>query len=132
MWGGEFRSVGQAMMERVRLEVIAPTLQGMGTCGVCELVLAEAGMDEHPAERALSEYPQEWQEEHRRLADWVYDLADRYGDQILIRVIDPQSPEGLLKSLRHWVRQYPTWIVNGRKRVVGWDRRALEAALQRQ
>ncbi len=118
-------------MERVRLEVIAPTLQGMGVCSACELVLAEASMDEHPGERALKEYPQEWQEEHRRLADWVYDLAGRYGDQILIKVIDPQSPEGLLKSLRHWVRQYPTWIVNGKKRVVGWDRQALEAALQR-
>jgi hypothetical protein len=87
-------------------------------------------MGEHPTEHALAEYPQEWQEEFGRLTDWVYDLADRHGDKILIKVIDPQSPEGLFKSLRYRVRRYPTWIVNGKTRVVGWDRQALEAELQ--
>jgi hypothetical protein len=114
----------------VRLEVIAHTLQGFGMCSACELVLAEAGGYEHAAERALSEYPPEWQDDYRRLTDWVYELAHHYDDQIRIKVIDPQSPEGLLMSLRHRVRRYPTWVVNGRKRVVGWDRQALEAALQ--
>jgi hypothetical protein len=77
----------------------------------------------------LAEYPEDWQEDVRRLSDWVYALAGQHGNQILIRVIDPQSPEGLLKSLRYRVRRYPTWIVDGRKRIVGWDREALEAAL---
>jgi hypothetical protein len=115
----------------VRLEVIAPTFQGLGICSTCELVLAEAGVGERPSERALDEYPPEWQADVRRLSEWVYELADRYGDAILIKVIDPQSPEGLLKSLRYRVRRYPTWIVDGRTRVVGWDRPALEAALPR-
>ncbi len=117
-------------MEPLRLEVIAPTLQGLGMCTGCELVMAEAGMDESPAERALSEYPTEWQAEFQRLSDWVYDLAGRYGDRILIKVIDPQSPEGLLKSVRYRVRRYPTWVVNGKTRIAGWDRQALEAALE--
>lgn len=99
-------------------------------CSACELVLSETGADEYAGQRTLSEYPEEWQEEYRRLAEWVYGLADRYGDRILIKVIDPQSPEGLLKSLRYWVRRYPTWLVNGEKRVVGWDRPALDAALE--
>jgi hypothetical protein len=116
-------------MAPIRLEVIAPTFQGLGICSVCELVLAEAEVGENPYERELAEYPEEWQEEVRRLSDWVYDLAGRYGDQILIKVIDPQSPEGLFKSLRHRVRHYPTWIVNGKQRIAGWDREALEAAL---
>jgi hypothetical protein len=100
-------------------------------CTACELVVAEAGVGEHPAERALDEYPQEWQDNVHRLADWVHDLDECYSEGILIKVIDPQSPEGLVKSLRYRVRQYPTWIVDGRTRVVGWDRQALEAALQR-
>jgi hypothetical protein len=91
--------------------------------------MADAGVGESPTERALEEYPQDWQEEHERLSDWVYELAERYGDQILIKVIDPQSPEGLFKSLRHRVRHYPTWVVNGKKRVVGWDREALRFVL---
>lgn len=118
-------------MEPVRLEVIAHTFQGLGFCSACELVLADARVGESPTERAVDEYPQEWQEEVQRLSDWVYELAGRYGDRILVRVIDPQSPEGLFKSLRHRVKNYPTWIVNGKVRVVGWDREALEAALQR-
>jgi hypothetical protein len=119
-------------MTPTRLDVIAPTFQGLGICTACELVMGEAELGEHPAERAWDEYPREWQEEYKRLTDWVYDLADRYRDKILIKVIDPQSPEGLLKSLRHRVRRYPTWIVDGKTRIVGWDRAALEAALGRQ
>jgi hypothetical protein len=114
----------------VCLEVIAPTFQGQGICTTCELVVKEADLGQR-AEHALDEYPQEWQDTVHRLTDWVYDLAERYGEGILIKVTDPQSPRGLVKSLRYRVRRYPTWIVNGKTRVVGWDREALEAAIQR-
>jgi hypothetical protein len=76
------------ILKPVRLEVIAPIFQGLGICTSCELVLSEAGVGENPRERALDEYPQEWQEDTQRLTDWVYDLAGRYGEQILIKVID--------------------------------------------
>lgn len=117
-------------MKPVRLEVLAHTFEGMGVCSACELVLSEAGVGEDPFERGLDEMPPEWRDEFRRLTDWVYALAGRYGGRIQIKVIDPQSPEGLLKSLRYRVRHYPTWIVNGKKRIVGWDRQALESALE--
>jgi hypothetical protein len=84
---------------------------------------------ENPAERALDEYPPEWQDDYRRLTDWVCDLADRYGDRLLIKVIDPQSPEGLVKSLRYRVRRYPTFVVDGKTRIVGWDRERLDEML---
>jgi hypothetical protein len=116
-------------MKPIRLEVIAPTFQGLGICTSCELVLAEAGVGENPAERALDEYPPEWQDDYRRLTDWVCDLADRYGDRLLIKVIDPQSPEGLVKSLRYRVRRYPTFVVDGKTRIVGWDRERLDEML---
>jgi hypothetical protein len=116
-------------VEPVRLEVIAPTFEGLGICSSCELVLAEAGVGENPTTRAFEEYPQEWQDDYRRLTEWVYDLAGRYGDRLLIKVIDPQSPEGLLKSLRYRVRRYPTFVIGGRKKVVGWQRDQLEVAL---
>jgi hypothetical protein len=119
------------VMKPICLEVIAPTFQGLGICSSCELVLSEAGVGEHPAKRDFDEYPEEWRDDYRRLTDWVYDLAGRYDEQISIKVIDPQSAEGLLKSLRYRVRRYPTWLVNGRARVVGWDRQALDTALQR-
>jgi len=116
-------------MTRVRVEVIAPTLQGLGLCGACELVLDHAQLAESASARPLDEYPPEWRQEYQRLLDWVYDLASQHGERIHIRIVDPQSLEGLLKSLRYWVRQYPTWIVEGRKLAVGWDRGTLDAAL---
>ena len=116
----------------VQLDVIAPILQGMGFCSACELILSGTGMGSRTVGGGLDEYPPEWQDDYRRLSDWVYDFADRYGSRILIKVIDPQSPEGLFKSLRHRVRRYPTWVINGTVRIVGWDRPALEAALQKE
>lgn len=49
---------------------------------------------------------------------------------MLIRVIDPQSGLGFYKCLRHGVRRYPTFIIGGRKRYVGWNREELEVVLQ--
>ena len=60
----------------------------------------------------------------------MWELCSRYGDRLLIRVIDPQSGLGLYKCLRYWVRRYPAFIIEGRKQYVGWDREELEAVLQ--
>jgi hypothetical protein len=76
-------------MTGVRVPVVAPKHVGLGLCTVCELVLSGAGVGEQPGQRALDEYPEEWQEDYRCLIDRVNDLADRYGDRILIKVIDP-------------------------------------------
>jgi hypothetical protein len=113
----------------LHLEVIAPTFEGLGMCTSCELILARAGVGGNPATRALEEYPQEWQDDYRRLTEWVDELASRYGNRLQIKVIDPQSFEGLLKSLRYRVRRYPTFVIEGRTKVVGWQRERLAAVL---
>ncbi len=92
--------------------------------------MARANLDKPPHERGLDEYPDEWQKDWRRLSALVFDLAARYGDSILIRVFDPRSLQGLLKSLRHGVRRYPTFVVAGREKVSGWDTTGLERALR--
>jgi hypothetical protein len=69
-------------------------------------------------------------EDHVRLSDWVMELSGRYGAGIQIRVIDPQSGLGFLKSLRHRVRKYPTFIVNGKAKYTGWDKEELETLLR--
>jgi hypothetical protein len=74
-------------------------------------------------------YPPEMLDEAGRLATWLQDLSARYGEQLRIHIIDPQSPEGLFKSLRHWVRRYPTFIIDRRTKYTGWDRAALERLL---
>jgi hypothetical protein len=78
----------------------------------------------------MQEYPPELLQDHMRLSDWVMELSERYGRGIQIRVIDPQSGLGLYKCLRHRVRKYPTFIVNGKAKYTGWDRAALETLLR--
>ena len=79
----------------------------------------------------MDEYPTDMLQDHIRLSEWVVELSQRYGPDIEIRVIDPQSGLGLWKSLRYWVRKYPTFIVNGKEKYTGWDKDALERVLQR-
>jgi hypothetical protein len=94
----------------------------------CEFVFDQAGLGKKVHNRAR-QYPPEFLEESHRLAAWLEELGTQYGPRLSIRVIDPQSPLGLFKSLRHWVRRYPAFIVNGREKYTGWDREALESLL---
>jgi hypothetical protein len=79
----------------------------------------------------MGEYPTDMLQDHIHLSEWVVELSQRYGPDIEIRVIDPQSGLGFWKSLRYWVRKYPAFIVNGKKKYTGWDKDALERVLQR-
>ena len=88
--------------------------------------MARASLGQAPHERGLDEYPPEWQKEFQRLSDVVMDLSDRYQDGIFIRIWDPRSLQGLMKSVRYWVRRYPAFIVEGEKKVTGWDVEQLE------
>ena len=60
----------------------------------------------------------------------LIELAHRYGNAVRIKLIDLQSFEGFLKSVRYWVRRYPAFIIAGRKEYVGWDKAALDRVLQ--
>lgn len=88
--------------------------------------MARANLDQAPHERGLDEYPPEWREDFQRLSDVVINLSNRYQDSILIHIWDPRSLQGLVKSIRYWVRRYPTFIVEGREKVTGWDVDQLE------
>jgi hypothetical protein len=119
-------------MSHVSVQVIAPVLTNFFHCMHCEQFFALAGVGQPVHLEEFDQYPEDAKHEAARLANWLLDLSHRYGDQIHIRVIDPQSPAGLLKSIRFWVRKYPTFIVDSRQRVTGWDRAALDAVLQAQ
>jgi hypothetical protein len=60
------------------------------------------------------------------------ELSARYGEQLHIRVIDPQSLEGLFRSLRHWISRYPTFIIDRKKTYTGWDPGVLDRLLVEQ
>ncbi len=115
-------------MKQIRLEVITPVPTAMRLCASCEHVMgAELGAQ---VQQGMAEgYPPEFLEEFGQLMSWLDDATARFGQGLQIRVVDPQSLEGLWKCLRYGVRRYPTFIVQGRRRVVGWNPAAVEQAL---
>jgi len=116
-------------MKTVYVDVISPLPEGWGICLSCEMLMARANLDQAPYERGLDEYPPEWQEEFQRLSDVIMDLSARYQDSILIQIWDPRSLQGLMKSVRYWVRRYPTFIIEGREKVSGWDIEQLDQSI---
>lgn len=80
----------------------------------------------------ISEYPPGLVEDHYRLSAFVVELINKHRNNIDIQVIDPQSPLGVIKSLRYWVRSYPTFIIDGKEKISGLNKTALEHALQSQ
>jgi len=77
----------------------------------------------------MDEYPSDLKEEYLKLSDWIRELIRIYEDRLLIKLIDAQSILGFYKSLRHWVRKYPTFIVEGQETYTGWDKKRLESLL---
>ena len=60
-------------------------------------------------------------EQAERLAARLQDLSTRYGEQEHARVVNRQSLEGFLTSLRYWVRRSPAFIVERRAKYIGWE-----------
>ena len=69
----------------------------------------------------INEYPEDVKAEYVRLSDWVRQMRKTYGQQVVVRVVDPQSLSGFWKVVRHWIRQFPTFFVGGSEKVVGWE-----------
>jgi hypothetical protein len=117
-------------MEPVRVDVIAPLLDGWGMCASCEMLIERARLDEGPSARGMEDYPPEWQADFQRLSTLVIELAGRFGNSVLFRIFDPRSLQGLVKSIRYRVHRYPAFIINGRDKVCGYDAIKLEQALR--
>ncbi len=117
-------------MATVDLEIIAPLVIGMKHCQSCQVFIDDADISKRVQADELNSYPEEMWQEYTRLSDMVRDFSARYGSQLRITLIDPHSPMGLWKSLRYWVRKYPTFIVNGETKYTGWDGTAVDSILR--
>ena len=59
--------------------------------------------------------------EYLRLSDWVRKTRQTHGQRVVVRILDPQSLAGFWKVIKHRIRHYPTCLVDGAERVVGWE-----------
>jgi hypothetical protein len=113
----------------VLLEVLAHVPTEFFHCLHCERVFDVTDVGAEVRREARASYPSQILEEAQRLSTLLTELSAKWGKLLQIRVIDPQSPEGLYKSLRHWIRRYPTFVIDRRAVYTGWDREALEQLL---
>ncbi len=117
-------------MPAVSLEIVAPLISGTKHCRSCQVFMEDAGLDERVQQEELNSFPEEMWQDYARLSGMVRELADRYGTQLRITLIDPHTPMGLWKSVRHWVRSYPAFIVNGRAKYIGWNAEAVDSLVR--
>lgn len=117
-------------MSPVHLDVIALIPEGWGLCQSCETLMAGAGLAKAPSDRGLDEAPPELRKDFERLSALLLDLSARYGDQLQIHIFDPYSLPGLARAIRYGARRYPTFVISGREKIVGWEVEKLDQALR--
>ena len=118
-------------MRPILLEVVTKMMTTYGHCSRCSIIFDEAGLKRACHEKEFDEYPQDLKEESAKLSDWVRELNRLYKHRLLIKLIDAQSLLGIYKSLRHRVRKYPAFIVEGKETLSGWDKSRLEELLDK-
>jgi len=117
-------------MGPITLEVIAPLISGVKHCQHCQVFMDDAGIDQRVQREELDSYPEEMWRDYTRLSRMVQDLSLRYGAGLRIVLIDPHTPMGLWKSLRHWIRGYPAFVLKGQEKYIGWDLEAVDRLLR--
>jgi len=118
-------------MRAIRLDVVTNMLTTYGQCNRCSLIFEETGLKREFDRRQLDEYPQDLKEESEKLSVWIRELKQLYKHRLVIRLIDAQSLAGVYKALRHRVREYPTFVVDGKETLSGWDKGRLEELIDR-
>ncbi len=122
-------------MKPVLVEVIAYAPTQFFHCQHCEVLWNEAdvaGVKRFHEDAMETSIPPELMRDYRLLSDWVLQAVERYGGRVVFKVIDATSFEGLLKSIRYGLRQYPAVIVAGKEKYVGKDFGAAERLIDRQ
>ena len=118
-------------MKPILLEIVSRVLTSYDPCHRCAILFDEAGLQKEFDENLLEGYPRDLREEYAQLSDWTRELTGLYKHRLLIKVIDAHSPVGMVKCLRHWIRKYPTFIINGKETLVGWDKSKLEGLIDK-
>lgn len=113
-------------MKPVFVDVFHPIPEEWRLCLSCEVLLDQANLGKVPYDRAQEALPPDWAGDFQKLVDLIFQLADRFGEHIRLRLWDPRSIPGLVKCLRYWIRQYPSFVIDGRIVIPGWDSERLD------
>lgn len=114
----------------IDVEVVAHVIGSMDHCSHCQVFIDGVGVGEQVHTQDLQSFPEDFVHDWQRLSDWVLDLAATYPGQLVIRITDAQSLQGLWRSLTRGVRKYPTFIVDGKEKYHGWERERLNNMIE--
>jgi len=124
------RPVRPTVWPSAQVEILAYAPTEFYHCQHCEIVWGHLGLgDRLHAEERKSALPADLQAEYAAISDWALQAFDRYGNRLTVKVIDAASIEGLFKAVRHRTRRFPSFIIDGRERIVGFDRERLDSLL---
>lgn len=99
------------------VEIIAYAPTAYYHCTHCEVAWREIGVSERiHQEQVENSLPSDLLDEYQAISDWVREVFRQYCDQVIIKVIDAASPEGLFDSLRYRVHRYPVIILDHKAR----------------
>lgn len=113
------------------IEVVAHVTGSMDHCSSCQVFIDGVGVGGQVKQEDIQSYPEDFIRDWQRVSDWVLDLANEYPGQLIIRITDAQTVQGLWKSLTKGVRKYPTFIIEGDEKYHGWDRDTLNTLIQK-
>lgn len=116
-------------MKPILVEVVTRMLTTFDHCSRCSIIFDEAGLKRDRRQKEFDEYPEDLKEESVKLSEWIGELSHLYKHRLLIKLIDAQSLLGVYKSLRHRIRHYPAFIIEGKETFFGWDKKRLEELL---
>ncbi len=118
-------------MKPILLEIVTKGITLFDQCSHCKVLFDEAGFDEKIYQKEIEDYPSELKEESIKLSQWIRELIHLYRHRLLIKLIDAQSFLGFYKSLRHRIRTYPSFIVEGREVYSGWEKGRVEELIDK-
>jgi len=115
------------MSQPLLVEIIAYAPTAFYNCMHCEVAWREMGKSNRVHQEQLeSSLPQDLAQDYLALSDWVRNIFAVNGDQLMVKVIDAVSIEGVYKSLRYRTRRFPVVIVDHHTRFSGEN--SLQAA----
>jgi hypothetical protein len=114
------------------VEIVAYAPTAYYHCTHCEVIWKETGFSEGlHEEQVKSALPPDLLQDYQAVSDWVRRLMRIYCDQVVVKVVDAASLEGLWTTTRYGLGRYPAVVVGGR-RFMGTDFSAAEAEIARQ
>ncbi len=104
------------MDKHILVEIISFDPETIYRCMYCETVWEEqAAYHSVRLEDLVANQPGVSAQELQEISLWAANLLREYGDQLILRVIDATSMEGVAKSIQYHIEYYPSVIINRHK-----------------